>query len=254
MGNGSSKCPPSPVGSAPHMKLLAWNLNHRAARRRLPPWIAESITARAPDVAVLTEYVQGVDHAAFCRDLAAAGLAHVSTSARVDASNQVLIASRQPHCQRPLPPTDIHPCVIPNALSVSLEHAGLEVLGFRMPAYETQTARLKRQTWEWLLAALEPMRHGPAVVAGDFNTAFGDRRSGCGDCLALLVEQGWRHASPEPGAVSYRTKSGPGRLIDHAFVSPAIPGARAEYWWGFPQAAWGTPGRPDHAMLVVEID
>jgi hypothetical protein len=51
------------------MKLLAWNLNHRAARRRIPSWIATAINEQAPDVLVLTEYVEGPDHDSFLATL-----------------------------------------------------------------------------------------------------------------------------------------------------------------------------------------
>jgi hypothetical protein len=51
------------------MKLLSWNLNHRAARRRIPSWIATAIDEQAPDVLVLTEYVEGPDHDFFLATL-----------------------------------------------------------------------------------------------------------------------------------------------------------------------------------------
>jgi hypothetical protein len=38
------------------MKLLAWNLNHQAARRQIPSWIAAAINEQAPDILVLTEF------------------------------------------------------------------------------------------------------------------------------------------------------------------------------------------------------
>jgi hypothetical protein len=50
---------PSETVRESDMKLLAWNLNHRAAPRRIPSWIAIAINEQAPDVLVLTEYVEG---------------------------------------------------------------------------------------------------------------------------------------------------------------------------------------------------
>jgi hypothetical protein len=55
------------------MKLLAWNLNHRAARRQIPAWIAAAINEQAPDILVLTEYVEGPDHDFFLAGLNANG-------------------------------------------------------------------------------------------------------------------------------------------------------------------------------------
>jgi hypothetical protein len=51
------------------MKLLAWNLNHRAARRQIPSWIAAAINEQAPDILVLIEY-----HDLFLDTLKARGL------------------------------------------------------------------------------------------------------------------------------------------------------------------------------------
>jgi hypothetical protein len=47
------------------VKILTWNLNHRAARRSIPIWVSRAIVAEAPDVVVLTEYVAGADHDRF---------------------------------------------------------------------------------------------------------------------------------------------------------------------------------------------
>jgi len=43
------------------MKLLAWNLNHQAARRQIPSWIAAAINEQAPDILVLTEFASLAD-------------------------------------------------------------------------------------------------------------------------------------------------------------------------------------------------
>src|SRR5258705_6041702 len=76
------------------MKVLAWNLNHRAARRRIPSWIAAAIDEQAPDPLVLAEYVEGPDHDFFLATLNANGLSTFSCSTQPGRENQVLIASR----------------------------------------------------------------------------------------------------------------------------------------------------------------
>jgi hypothetical protein len=76
------------------MKLLTWNLNHRAARQRIPSWIAGAINEQTPDILVLTEYVEGPDHDHFLADLDASGLSTCSCSTQPGRQNQVLIASR----------------------------------------------------------------------------------------------------------------------------------------------------------------
>jgi hypothetical protein len=42
--------------------LIASLQGHRAARRHIPSWIAAAINEQAPDILVLTEYVEGPDY------------------------------------------------------------------------------------------------------------------------------------------------------------------------------------------------
>ena len=56
----------SPVHAAAEVlmvRLLAWNVNHRMRPRHIPTWVAEIIGEQRPDIVVLTEYVEGPDHA-----------------------------------------------------------------------------------------------------------------------------------------------------------------------------------------------
>ena len=124
------------------MKLLAWNLNHRAARRRLPSWIATAIDEQAPDILVLTEYVEGPDHASFLATLDAGGLCKFSCTTQPGRENQLLIATRDTHRRHELVGPDIHPSVPSNILEVSLAtFDGMTVLGFRMPAFAAREHR-----------------------------------------------------------------------------------------------------------------
>ena len=131
------------MGRYSEMKLLAWNLNHRAVRRRIPSWIAKAINEKAPDVLVLTEYVEGKDHDSFLATLKANGLCKFSCTPQPGRENQLLIASSD--TQRWYELVVIHPSVPSNILEVSLESPGVTVLGFRMPAFEGKGSRaLKR--------------------------------------------------------------------------------------------------------------
>ena len=239
------------------MKLLAWNLNHRASRQRIANWVASAIVAHSPDIVVLTEYVEGPDHERFLTALAEGGLHHALLSPRVERQNQVLIVSNQTLRRGTLQAPAIHPSVPRNALEVILEPIGLHVVGFRMPAFEAADRPLKRQTWNWLLSELDRLRGRPALIAGDFNTAPNDPAARCGDCLAKLSESGWQCGTPTAGCSWRHAGSGAERQIDHLFLSPAMSLARSEYCWNFerlsPDAASKKIGVPDHAMLVAEI-
>lgn len=240
------------------MRIVSWNLNHRAARRAIPPWVSESLASVHPDVAILTEYVPGPDHGRFCADLIASGLRFISTSDYVRGNNSVLIATSEPHSPGSIKAPAIYESVPPNALHVELTTSHVHVLGIRIPDFSKPEFRhLKRPTWEWLLGAAAELRQGHAVIAGDLNTALGDRAATCGDCLEQLAAS-WTHAIPPDGSSWFSSKGGTGRRIDHAFTSPSLHLACARYDWTFrersPDAAKGSLGSPDHAMLIVDLD
>ena len=238
------------------MRLLSWNVNHRAARHALPPWLSTAIGNESPDVVVLTEYVVGPDHLRFVGDLESMGFSQPSVSERPKRQNQVLIATREPHVKRDLRVPVISQAVPSNVLSVGLERSGVSVVGFRMPAYKSKEREKKREVWNWLQQTATGLLGEPSVIAGDFNTAVGDSASYCGDCLDALCESGWtRCATTGPG---WRGKNGIERAIDHAFVSPRVRPTASRYSWDFqslaPEAKSGNVGVPDHAMLIVDFD
>jgi hypothetical protein len=253
------------------MKLLAWNLNHRAARQRIPSWIATAIVEQAPGVLVLTEYVEGPDHDFFLATLNAHGLCtfscttqpgrekrRVKRAGKVAGQNQLLIASRDTQRRCELVAPDIHPSVPSNILEVSFASSGVTVLGFRMPAFKEKERALKRRTWNWLLEEADRLRTGSALIVGDFNTAPGDSEARCGDCLEKLIQSGWQHVRPASGYSWRHRQSGTERQIDHIFLSASLIPRRVEYLWGFerlaPEGKSGKVGYPDHAMLVCEFD
>jgi hypothetical protein len=53
------------------LRIIAWNINHRARRKRIPAALPAGILSLDPYVVVLTEYVEGPDHERFCEDLKA---------------------------------------------------------------------------------------------------------------------------------------------------------------------------------------
>lgn len=239
------------------MRLLTWNLNHRAASRRIPDWVSVAIEQQAPDAVVLTEYVQGPSHAAFCERLARIGLPHLQVSQRTEGHNQVLIASATPLQAGSIQGPALHPAVPSNVLHVHLPQHQLQLLGIRMPAFKPEDRAIKRAVWEWLNRISRTLEPGPAVVSGDLNTALGDKPSHAGDCLQVLPRAGWQHAIPETGHSWRSARYGTLRRIDHSFLAPGMPPARSRYLWDFqalaPEAPSGRVGIPDHAMLVVDF-
>lgn len=239
------------------MRILTWNLNHRAARRRIPGWVTAAAMESCPDVIVFTEYVVGPDHQQFVASLDAGGLGCVSVTDRPGRENQLLIATREAHTRASLADPGIHVSLPSNTLEVRLDDSGVVVLGFRMPAYSGRDVECKRRTWDWLLEEASRLVSGPAIITGDFNTAFGDSVARCGDCIEELASDGWQSDAPA-GGVSWRhPRTGTGRSIDHLFASPGMRLGGSTYSWEFEHVEGASPGAvglPDHALLIARVD
>lgn len=235
------------------MRIVSWNINHRARERRIPDQLVRAIEALVPDVVVLTEYVPGSSRASFLDALRALGLRNILTSAFAPRENHVLIAARSA-----LEPGDIRAppiahAVPSNALHVRLPEAGFELLGLRLPDYSKQP-KTRRACWDWILHTAAAVRGRPFVLIGDFNTDPAYPRARCGDRIGLLKDSGWQHQFPE-SPPSYRTPRGDGVCIDHAFVTPHFELRRVSY---IAQAGthvlFGAEGAlSDHAALLIEL-
>ncbi len=258
------------------MRVIVWNLNHRASAAIIQDWVEVEIVRNKPNVVILTEYVDGADHKEsrirdshlrFRRGLSDAGLRYISTTdterSRRFGANQVLIATEQSHSLGGLipPQSEIsNPGMRERAderiragfLHVTLA-CGLEVIGFRQRIGPEVRRKEIETTQNHLLAAMEQLSNSQAIIAGDFNTKptstpgirFFDK----------IRKLDWKWGDPGPGATSF----GPS-LIDHAFLSPSISEIHAICDWGFIQRlpvelrAKRIPrGLPDHAMLLVDF-
>lgn len=234
-------------------RLVAWNVNHRAARHAIPQWISEEIKAASADILILLEYVRGSDHDRFIQQLASCGLTNVSLS-KEGFGNQLLIATREKHDLGPTLMPEI-PWVPGNVLHIVLD-GGTNIIGFRMPAFEKEERQFKRPTWDWLREQARAIVDRPAMIAGDFNTASGDSAEFCGDCIEMFRNDGWAYTIPASGHSWCWKPGATERRIDYAFISPSLSPLSAEYSWSFRENHGITsqaPGTPDHAMLRVEF-
>ncbi len=220
------------------MRLLTWNLNHRARPRAFRSGVSDTIQGLAPDVAVLTEYVEGPSHAQFLAHLTDIGLAHSRLTAPRRGENQLLIASRTRLDVGKIKPPNLDASVPSNVMHVRLP--GLDILGLRIPDYSPQPA-LRRECWSWIGSVAAGMQRTPSVIIGDFNTDPAYPRAKCGDRIPALVASGWTWA--EAIGWSYTAPNGAARRLDHAFVSPHFRVTGAEYV----RSAFS-----DHAALVVD--
>ena len=218
---------------------------------RIPEGLAPAILGKAPDLTVLTEYVEGRDHEAFTERLADGGLIYPVITPRAKGYNQVFIASRQriSRVDFPVPETLGH--ASSNLLMVEMPELKLQLMGLRVPFY--LKARDARSFWDWFEEAVEPLRKRQIVILGDFN-ADPDKPRGRGtNHLARLVEQGWRLPRPE-GEWSYRSTTGKTSRVDHVLLAPGLAHGRVEYTMpGSTVSALDQPMLSDHAALLVEL-
>lgn len=251
------------------MRLLAWNLNYRAARRVIPDWVLPAIVDKVPDIVVLTEYVDGRGqqltnskkfspaYEAFHKGLddkfIKTTLSKQEQRTTGGVHNQVLIATNEPHSDGNLRAPSIHEALPSNFLHVVTSN-GIHVVGFRMPHRTSVVAVDRRKIWDWILTSLSPIQREPAIVAGDFNTDFGDPNDDCQDCAEELLKRRWMWADPGQGSRSYKS----GRLIDHILHSPQIVPHKPPCLWDPHASREGRrllpAGVPDHAMLLFDFD
>jgi endonuclease/exonuclease/phosphatase family metal-dependent hydrolase len=235
------------------MKILAWNVNHRARPKAIPPGLGEAIGAMAPDLVVLTEYVPSDSHAGFLSALGTFGLLHTCISGAAPKENRVLIASRWPLEDGDIHTPPIAPSVPSNALHVYVPDREVALLGIRIPDYSKEPA-LRRRCWDWLLDTARTMAARPFIIVGDLNTDPKYPRARCGDRIGQLIDAGFIHASPAIGA-SYWTLRGLGVRIDHAFTTKSFNVLGAEYVTQVGQhvLVGSRAAYSDHAALLVDV-
>jgi endonuclease/exonuclease/phosphatase family metal-dependent hydrolase len=238
------------------MKLLSWNINHRASRKRIPPLMAEAITSLLPDIIVLTEYVPGPSHESFMADLATRGFAHIGMSPHTPKENHIFIAARTTLVPGTIKGPPIAPSVPSNVLHVQLEGQSLNVLGLRVPDYSKQPP-IRHACWDWIESTANNIKEQPFVIMGDFNVDPSYPPSKCGNRIGNLVAAGWQHAMPSSGVSYWPVAGGVGKRLDHAFISKHFIVREAEYIWEsshFIFAGKKEGAMSDHAVLLVDIE
>ena len=236
------------------MRIVAWNINHRAREKKIADQLAEAIASLDPDVIVLTEYVHGPSRATFHASLVQHGFCHLLMSERTPRENQVLIAARSALEAGPIFAPAIAPSVPSNALHVRLPQDGLEILGIRLPDY-SRDLKTKRACWDWIIQTANAVKDRPFVIIGDFNTDPKYPPSECGDRIGRLVDSGWQLGSPPDGA-SFWSLGGHAVRIDHAFVSRHLVVERAAYVTSFGQYVFvgkELGALSDHAVLSIDV-
>ena len=206
------------------LRILAWNLNHRARQKAIPPRLVEVIAALDVDVIVLNEYVHGEKRVAFLAELADRGYPYYKVSQVTPVGeNHVLIASRShvEHGSIQAPP--IEKSIPSNFLHIVLPQNGCEIVGLRIPEYSDRP-KIKRACWNWIIGTASTLKERPSVMIGDFNTDPDDPSASprIASRSSRVTAGNWRHPERERvggGQTKLRTASYHSALITPSSVS-----------------------------------
>jgi exonuclease III len=234
------------------MKLVAWNLGHQTQERAIKLRFIEAVEKLRPDVITLNEYVHGDTRKPLLEALAHLGLGHVQVSSRVNTNNQVLVASRHTlHVGELLGPTTADGGGESNFLHVKLATLNLEIVGVRVPAYETNP--ILHDYWQKLVDIIRSTKERRIIFLGDLNADPDANHHQGSRYLAALRSEGWNIPAPS-GQWSYIS----GTRIDHAVASPKITLADAKYVAQLGDIELASRNKEtrisDHAALVLQFN
>lgn len=247
------------------MKIVLWNVNHRATRKVIPSSsIAPAIVSTGADIIILTEFVHcdtQEDRQLFYNQLRDAGYHHqllsVTTPKR---ENHILIASRQGINRGEItPPTTIHSSVPSNFLHVkaTVEDIPIEIIGIRIPDYSKSVYKeIAKKYWEWFSELTEEIVERSVIMIGDFNIDPAMKKYKFRHHLTDLLKNGWQMASPASGASFYANKNNAPHSLDHAFLTENFVIREATYIQevdGLWKCGDNKYKEPDHAMLVIDV-
>ena len=235
------------------MRIIAWNVNHRTNAKPLPRELPDALAVLHPHVIVLTEYVPGRDHEGLCGQLGARGFPYIHMSELSPGHNQVLIGTRSPSRRGRLRLGEPTPNADSNFLHVQMDVEQLDVVGFRVPAYQDSQRRAKY--WGRFSKRVRSLVDRRIVVAGDFNTHVGRQTCPGAQELRSLRDAGWQLITPS-GNGSYYGPKGKITPIDHALVGQKLRVVSAEYISGKGPFRFGgtpDPAMSDHAVLAIEV-
>ena len=232
------------------VRIISWNLAHQTRIRLIPERLIWALERLRPDILTLNEYVHDPSREAFLNDLASLGLVHTCISERYGRNNQILIASKQA-----LKPIEPSPLLLndgigeSNFLRVHLVESGLELVGIRVPAY--QSKQLRCSYWERLVALIGTPPGNPVIYIGDLNADKDSKHEGSA-YLSELLARGWNIPTPD-GSWSHTS----GSRIDHVIASPSLKIRSASYLTELDglELASKPVGEAvsDHAALVVDL-
>ncbi len=239
------------------LKVFAWNLNHRINQKVIPSSVADLLADLDVDIALFNEFVERLPREAFRQQLADQGYVHQLVSYSPDRHNRVLAASVAPISLGDLRPPSMDGAATASLLHVLVDGSELEIIGLRVPAYETGLE--KRQYRSELNEILRAAQGRTIVVAGDFNEdPF--RRTADSAATTLPFSGAEKFTVTKPiGDWSYMNSSGTKTSrIDHVMHAGAVRIVDPVYCYEVDGLHLAGPKDlapiSDHAALVFAVE
>lgn len=238
------------------ISILAWNLNHRATMKVVPPAVTVAIKNLGADIVVLNEYTDGERREYFKSSLEEIGYGSLIVSTKLGRENQVLIASRMPIEHGEITAPGFDDSARTNFLHVLAPEWGLDIVGVRCPAYKRR--KDLSLYWSELQTIMSAAAERRAVFIGDFNGDPDRPKTPAGRHLAGLRRKGWAVPSPA-GEWSYISHDARRRSrLDFVAATPSTKILTASYIHEVLGIVLAGPAESkpisDHAALLTSID
>jgi exonuclease III len=221
--------------------IATWNLHHMGRQIAIPDDVAHVIKHVRPGVLVLTEYVDRGNRADFRAALRRLGYVEPAVTPQRKGQNQVLVASLEAQEDGRLEAPTVDEAAGTNFLHRWIPSLKLNIVGFRVPHYQSEDPTKLKRYWAELEAGALELADERTVYIGDFNVGTTRHDVAGRAALKKLKAAGYRMLCEEGG-------------LDRALVSPSVTvrsfsviEAVGDQW------LIGKSGLSDHPMLVVEV-
>ena len=225
--------------------IATWNLHHMGREIEIPEGVPAVIAHVRPDVLVLTEYVDRGKRTDFRAALRKIGYREPVVSPQGKGQNQVLIASFAGQQDGPLKGPTVDEAAGTNFLHRWIPSLKLNVVGFRVPHYQSEDPTKLKPYWAALGAGALEYADAGTVYIGDFNVGTTRHDAAGRAALRKLKSAGYRMLCEEGGldrallSPELRLKS---FSVIEAVGNLRLTGSKTE------------KALSDHAMLVVEVE
>ncbi len=227
--------------------LVSWNIQQGGGSRL--DRIGTALVTHSPDIAVLPEFRAGESGRLLSNLLRDTGLTHQSVPTAAPQVNSILLASRLPFRQEPIPGLgdEAHRCIL------------ARFTGFNVVAVYSPQNLEKDPLFTTLIRAIRPLLAEPTVFCGDFNTGKHridqDGTSFTSPWIMDTLEaegwiDSWRRQHGEKREFSWFSNVGNGFRIDHAFVSPGMVPVLGSVSYSHTERE---EGRSDHSLMRLEL-